>query len=173
MAEKSVFSGGKPVPAQDLHFEYANNGSGFQATGNYAGGVEQFKVTCKTGSQKLHLTRMIIYLEDVGNFNSSVYGVNITLTNGITVVVYDADDTELQRLTCEDAVLTNAQWARLCYDASYLSWGNGNDSLTVRWTFERSGKPVSLTSGQYLAVELNDDFTGLEDHTFMLQGHYS
>lgn len=173
MAEKSIYAGGKPVPPEALVFEYLSNGSTVQAVGNYSGAVEEFAIECKTGSQRLHIARMIVYLEDVGAFPSDKYGYNLTLTNGIHVYVHDAAHAVVAHLNHDLPVYTNAQWGRLCYDVDYQNYGTGNDSLAVRWTFERSGKPVTLSPGQHLTVALEDDFTGLVDHTFMVQGYYA
>ena len=173
--ESQIYAGGKPVPAQDLVLEYLSNGSTVHAVGNYLATADDFRITCKTGSQKLHIFRMVVYIEDAGKFVSDKYGYDLALVNGVHVTVRDADDTELKHLDGAVPVLTNAQWGGLCYDTRVDQYGTGsaNGSLVVRWTFANTGKLVSLSSGQYFSVELNDDFTGLIDHTFMVQGYYS
>ncbi len=176
MAEKSLYSGGKPVAPEEMLFFYLSNGATHQVLGNYSDagtGAEEFKVTCKTGSQRLHINRMIVYVEDVGTFPSDKYGYNLALTNGIHVAVQNASDVEIKDLDGNQNVKTNAQWSRLCYDVAYQPYGSGNDSLSVRWTFGNSGKKVSLSSGQSLVVTANDDFSGLVEHTFMVQGYYA
>ena len=174
MGEKSLFAGQKPVPSEYLHYDYLSNGSTINAVGNYSGAEEHFKITCKEGSQKLHIYRLIIYLEDVGAFKSDRYGVDLVLTNGIHVRTHNGGDTVHADLTAADPIMTNAQWGALCYDVSLDTFGTGNNgSLTVRWTLANAGAPVTLSAGEYLAVDLEDDYTGLVKHTFMAQGYYS
>ena len=174
MAESEEYASSKPVAPADMVFEYLSNGSTVHATGNYLSAADDFRITCKTGSQKLHLYRMVAYIEDSGAFLSAKYGADLTLVNGIHVTIRDTDDAELAHLDGGVPILTNAQWGALCYDVSLDTFGAGNNgSLAVRWTFANSGKLLSLSSGQYLSVELNDDFTSLIDHTFMVQGYYN
>jgi len=174
MAEKSLYAGGKPVSAGKLVTQFLSNGATHQAVGNYSSGVEQFQIVADVGSQQLHLARMIVHIEDVGNFDSGRYGNNIILTNGIHIVAYDADGTTvLKDLDGNEGVLTNSGWGALCHDVTLHDYGLGNNSVTARWTFARTGKPLTLSSGQMLSVDLNDDFTGLEAHTFMVQGYYA
>ena len=172
--ESQLYASGKPVHPDRLHFDYMTNGVTKDAVGDYTSAVERFKITCETGSQKLHLHRMIIYLEDVGAFKSAKYGVDLDLSSGVHVRVHAADDSIHADLTASDPIITNAQWGALCYDVTLDTFGTGNNgSLAVRWTLANAGVPVTLTSGEYLAVDLNDDFTGLEKQTFMVQGYYA
>ena len=174
MAEKALHAGQKPVPPSALHFDYLSNGSTTNAIGNYAAGVERFKITCKQGSQKLHISRLIVYIEDVGNFQSGKYGTDLVLSEGVHVMVHDAADAMLADLTAAQSIITNAQWGALCYDVTVDKFGTGNNnSLLARWTFSNAGAPVTLSAGEYLAVDLNDDFSGLVKHTFMAQGYYA
>ena len=172
MAEMEVIASTHLVRPESLHFDYLSNGSTINAIGNYAT-TERFKITCEPGSRQLHIYRMIIYIEDVGAFKSAKYGVDIDLTEGIHVKAHAADDSVLADLTAATPVKTNAQWGSLCYDVRLNTYGTGNNgALTVRWTFNNAGAPVSLSEGEYLAVDLKDDFTGLVTHNFMAQGHY-
>ena len=173
MAQQSVHVSQKPVPSEHLHFDYLSNGATINAVGNYAT-EEHFKITCKTGSQKLYIHRMVIYLEDVGAFKSDKYGVDLTLVNGIHVRTHDADDSVHADLTADAPIMTNAQWGALCYDVTMDTFGTGNNgSLIVRWTFSNAGAPVTLSAGEYLAVDLEDDYTALVKQTFMVQGYYA
>ena len=173
MAQQSVFAGQKPVPSEAMRFKYLTNGATTNAVGNYAS-VEQFKIACRTGSQQLHVARMVVYYEDVGQFVTNKYGYDLVLVNGISVVVRNEDDSLVTDLTDGVPVATNARWSALCYDTRPDDYGAGpNGSLSVRWTFANAGAPLSLSPGQYLAAELHDDFTGLVAHTFMVQGYYS
>jgi len=172
MAEKSLYAGQKPVPPASMRFVYLSNGSTTDGVGNYTT-PEEFKITCETGSRKLHIARMIVYIEDAGSFDMEKYGNGLTLVNGIHISVKDSGGTEIVDLDGGVNVFSNGGWGALCHDVTVHTYGTGNNSLTARWTFAKSGTPVSLSSGEEFIVTLHDDFTALVKHTFMIQGFYS
>ena len=157
------------VHASNWISEYLSNGATIHAIGNYAGAVEQFTYR---PTRRIEVHRLIIYIQDTGNFSVSTYGNGVILTNGIRVVVRDANDALLGALDGGEPIKSNADWSSLCYDINYLSFGTGDNALAVRWTFERAGAPIRIdgTEGHYLSVELNDSFLALTDHTFNVQG---
>ena len=157
------------VRAENWVSSYLTNGVTIHAVGNYAAAVEQFKYS---PTRKVELHRLITYIQDTGNFSVSTYGNGVILTNGIRVVVRHADDTLIQAIDGGEPIKANADWSSLCYDINYHSFGVGDNALAVRWTFERAGAPILIdgTLGEYLAVELNDSFLTLTDHTFNVQG---
>lgn len=140
-----------------------------QATGNYASTPTTFKFTGT--AKRTYLNRMIVYLEDSGNFSTENYGAGLAaLTNGIEVLLYDSAGTEVDDLTGGIAIKSNGGWARVCHDVSYIEFGAGDNVLSVRWTFANSGKPLLLPRGGELRVALSDDCSGFVEHTFMVQG---
>ena len=171
MGEKVIAVHEPYVAPESMVYAYLMNGS-IQGVGDYSSAPHELTYTCRTGRQNLHIERMIVYIEDVGSFPTDKYGYNVVLTNGIHVAVHSADETEQVDLDGGQNIFTNAQWAAVCYDVNFLNLGSGNDSLSVRWTFANAGSPIILKSGEHFTVTLNDDFTGLEAHTFMIQGHY-
>ena len=117
------------------------------------------------------LHRMMVTIADNGVVTPATYGALAELTNGVHLVVYDDDDSELLHLDAQHPIKTNMDWASFCFDVDINSQGAGNDSyVNARWTFAKSGQPVVLKAGQYLSVNLEDDFTGLDHHHFMVQG---
>lgn len=172
MAEKVVSVDGREIPASDLVFGFMSNGSGIQANGNYAASPEVFKYTCKTGSQKLHLISVTTFIEDAGNFGSDVYGFDVDLTNGIKMGFYEPDDTVL--IESSGNVHTNTDWAALTGNfVLHLFQGSGNKTASVVWSFTEEIPVATLSSGQYHAFTLEDDFTGLVAHTFAIKGYYA
>lgn len=150
-----------------------DNGDGTgnkNAIGNYSLGVENFYYQ-STGYSTIN--RMIVSIEDGQNMRAEYYAaLNGPLTNGILIKIIDSDGlTELRDITDNVPIVANAQWGALCYDVDIKTWGAGNEVLLVRWTFSAAGiDPISLSPGQSLRVILNDDFTGLVRHGFMIQG---
>jgi hypothetical protein len=140
------------------------------ANGNYATTAETFYLEAGA-NEVVNIARMLVTVEDSTGMDATKYGNNITLTNGISVHCEGPDAVKMFDLTDPDVpIKTNAEWGMYCHDASLKTWGSGNDLLLVRWTFERSGTPVQLHPGDKLIITLNDNFTGLVAHRFLLQG---
>ena len=160
-----------PVHPQHRIDSFLSNGSTVRANGDYSSGVERFIWTPLT-DRIAHIARMLITLEDTGAFDAAKYGNNIVLTNGITVHVRNvANDSQVHNLTA-GPVLNNSDWGARAFDSQVNSWGVGNEILAVRWTFSRAGSPIVLDDSMYLSVDLHDDFTGLVNHRFLIQGEY-
>ncbi len=161
-----------PVRAENWVSSFLTDGSTIHAIGNYADaglGLTQFKFA---PTRKVAVHRMIAYIQDTGNFSVSTYGNGITLANGLRLLVRKADDSLIQAIDGGTPIQANADWSSLCYDINYHSFGVGDNALAVRWTFSRAGAPILIdgTLGEYLVMELNDDFSSLTDHTFCAQG---
>lgn len=153
------------------YLDTAGNGTGTKnAIGDYST-PDEFYISGPS-SGRMVLERMIIHVRDGSGFSAEKYGGLTALTNGLSVAVVTEGETV--DLTDGVPVKTNAAWGRLCYDLAFHITGAGDDFMSVRWTFSRSGKPIVLKSAtDKLGVTLNDDMTGLVEHYFMVQGYYS
>lgn len=118
----------------------------------------------------LLVRRAVIFVEDTGNFQASQFGALPQLTNGIDFAVYDDDDTIRSDLLGGIPIRSNAGWSRYMYDVQYLSFGSGSNYFVCRWTFERAGRPLRVSSDNYIGVQINDDLTGLDEFTVQFQG---
>jgi hypothetical protein len=149
------------------------NGTGTKsALGNYTSAAEEFYIQPPEGEQ-YRLTRMIVSVADTPAMQAEEYGnLGAALTNGITVSVHNSQGLLYDLTDPAFPVKTNAGWAYMCYDAQMLTWGAGDELLVARFTFLKSGAPVVLRSweGEKLVVTLNDNFTGLIAHSFLVQG---
>ena len=158
---------------QDNFYRYLTSDGrydgGKQATGDHT--PARFYVG--SPGRVITINRLIVHISDAANPSSDEYGnLGAALTNGIAVNVKDVSGTVVLDLTDALPIKTNADWGRVCYDVQLTSFGAGNDFIQVRWTFAKSGRPLTLPPGYTFGVDLNDDFTGLDGHTFMAQGHY-
>jgi hypothetical protein len=144
-----------------------SSGGEIDAIADYSSVVTEFSFNAEGYSTSC--TRLLVTVEDSTGMDAGKYGNNITLTNGINLLVLNSDDTVEELLTPEP-IFTNAEWGTFCYDVDLKTWGAGNDLLLVRWTFDKAGSPVDLKKDQRLVVQLNDDFTGLVKHRFLVQG---
>lgn len=151
------------------------DGSGTKnANGDYSGTVTDFKLSHPADAQvDCFISRMIVHIEDTANPSAAHYGnTGAALTNGIQILKLDADGATIQDITDDSTIKKNSQWGEYCFDVVLDSFGSGNDYVQVRWTFAKTGTPLRLGPGEQLAIRLNDDLTGLINHTFMLQGYY-
>lgn len=148
------------------------NGTGsINANGNYSGAVEEFYIAPAVG-ETFEFHRMIVDIRDTGAFSADNYGALAgPLTNGIEVQ-HKTASTVIHDITDGNPVQSNAEWGSFCYDIDYVSFGSGDNFVKVRWTFKKSGKPITVNgdSSEYLAIVLNDNFTGIVTHTFAFQG---
>jgi len=153
------------------YLDTVGDGSGTKnANGNYSGGLQEFKIV--PGNNKIFIiNRMIVQIRDSGQFTASTYGALGALNNGVFVRTKNGSGVKVD-LTDNLAIKSNAEWGRVCYDTQLISWGVGDSFILVRWTFGRSGTQIWLDNsrGDYLSVDLNDDFTGLVAHYFLVQG---
>lgn len=147
------------------------DGSGtVNATGNYASAATDFYFEA---AEDCFIYRMIVSIEDTSGMQADEYGnLGAALTNGWELKVKDASDVVLSDETAGVAVKTNAGIGRNCFDVDVKSWGitPTDELLVARWTFEKDSQPLFLRQGDKLVIALNDNFTGLVDHYFMVKG---
>lgn len=111
------------------------DGSGTKvATGNYSdggSGLTVFKIAPGAG-EIFRIARLITHYADEGPVNNgSVYGTNITLTNGIVVTLTDAHGTDVS-LTNSLPIKTNNDWGRWAYDITITSFVTGTNYYQSR-----------------------------------------
>jgi len=152
------------------------NGDGTGLTdviGNYAGAEEIFFIQPPI-SEIYVLHRLIIFYQDVGQMQPETYGNNITLTNGINLRKQD-DNNTLINLNDSLPIISNADWARNCFDLTITDRGAGagNDNfLAARWSFDKAGTPIYLNgaANERFEMTFNDNFSGLVQQRFTVQG---
>lgn len=151
-----------------------DGGGTINAIGNYSGTADDFYIEAQAG-ERIGIARVIVQIEDSGAFDAGTYGNGVALTNGITVLVLDSENSTIIDLTGGEPIKKNSDWGRLCYDVQVLDWGTGNEFCLARWTFSRmsdQGDPLILSEGQKLVFRLNDDFSGLVGHRFFIEGEH-
>lgn len=159
---------------QDLLFSALTlNGDGSTISQNVNGAVTPQRFWYQPpANRKAHIHRMMVTLRDGQAVTAEKYGAQDELANGIEVKV-SKDATTLDELTFPgENVKTNAGWAAYCYDSKPLDFGNGDNYVQVRWTFSRSGQPITLdgSNGERLEMTINDDLTGLVNQVSVIQG---
>jgi len=151
------------------------DGSGTKsAIGNYSetGDGETIFRIAPPANTIYYVSRMLVHVVDSGSFDSGSYGNAITLVNGIAMKLVNSGGL-VQDMLDGVPIITNPDWARQCYDVSSSSYGSGNETLSVRWTFTKAGKFIALSgdNGDELQVVFHDDFSDLVAHYFQVQGY--
>lgn len=115
------------------------------------------------------ITRTIMKIQDAGAMDAEKYGNGITLTKGLRFYKRDKDNNVIQELTAYP-LLSSGDLSGHCHDVTRHAFGTGDEVLSVRWSFDKSGEAIFLDPGESIGVLLNDSFVGLTDHKFIIQG---
>jgi hypothetical protein len=126
------------------------------------------------------LSQMIVFICDAvtGGFDPAKYGNRAALVNGVQILHTDKNDNIIQDLTHGFPITTNGQWMRPAFNVNVLD-NNTNMAMSVLWRFgqgipqgyeEEGQNPIILLSEDKFKIILEDDFSGLIEHTFIVQG---
>lgn len=116
------------------------------------------------------ITRLIVYIEDGGNWRNSWYGgLGSALTNGIKIYYKQSGGSKIY-INPDIPVKSSGSYSSLMYDVTFLSFGAGDDALTCRFTFSKA-TPLSLDNGGEIGIELFDNLSNLTFHYFNVQGY--
>lgn len=150
------------------------NGTGTDsAIGDYSS-VEGIFYVQPSLNQVLTLHRLIVCIQDGQGFRAERYvSLGAALSNGVALRVSN-DKGIVTDVTNGNPIVNNAGWGGLCYDVDLKTWGAGDEILLARYSFDKAGTQIALDgdNGDKFEVLLNDNFTGVVTHRFMVQGHY-
>jgi hypothetical protein len=131
----------------------------------------RFYREAQTG-QILRIASLLVNIEDATGFVAEDYGnLAAALTNGISVHTETAAGVVVSDLTDGNPVKSNSEWGKFCYPTNYVAFGAGNDFLQAFWKFSDSGMPLRLKTGERFVVTVHDDLSGLDMHSFVIQGY--
>jgi len=131
---------------------------------------QNFYLKCLSGQKGLTVHRLLAYIRDTGSFDAGAYGNGITMANGIEIALVGSDGAIKIDLLDGIPIKSSGDWARQCFDIDHQSFGQGDDFMTVRWTFTKTGMPLSVGPLESIRVTINDDLTDLVEHKFQFQG---
>lgn len=159
-----------PVPQYRSHILKDENGI-FNAITDCSGVTYPYFFTPGAG-QIFRAQRLLITVED-SLIAADNYGNLSELTHGIEVGCCTGQTNMFVSLTEERPIVNNVGWATHCYDMVEHTFGAGNNFITARWSFDKGHVPIRLDGNedQYLTIFCNDDFQGLVNHTFVIQGY--
>lgn len=137
---------------------------------DYSSAVTDFFVQ-PAANEFMAITRMIVEIVDSA-FSAAGYGALAALTNGIEVLFEDNRQTPAEYSLTEEKIKSVSNWGSYCYDTGRDAYGAGDETMHIRWTFEKAGIVPVLEGSQNdkCIVRVNDNFTGLVEHRFQVQG---
>lgn len=146
------------------------DGSGTNnAIGNYSGGAQSFKMTVPVGTSYT-VSNLIIYLAGGTAFTNDGYGSIInSLANGWTIKIYKSG--VLNDLLDGNLIKANRDLESISTSICHPTFGGLADSLVATISFSSYGMPFYISESEYIEVILNDNFSGLAKHQFIVQGH--
>ena len=132
-----------------------------------------FKIKPDIG-EIVNITRIMVYIEDAGTFDSGKWGNAVVLTNGINFS-NKIEDVVSDILGFN--IKTHGDMSSVCFDISHETFGSGNEFVCYRWTFTKAGDAIQLQGeadghADELQVTINDDMTDLVSQYIVAQGYY-
>ncbi len=119
-----------------------------------------------------YMSRIMVYVQDTGNFDATLYGNAIVMTNGYhSWHTHEGHDHVL--VPASVGVKTTGDLAANMFNIQHEAFGTGDEWLAAPFVFEEVGGPVVLNgdAGDTFNVEFRDDLSGLNKHHFTLQGY--
>lgn len=141
------------------------------ANGNYAIVNKTFSAAPPAG-EIWYISRIMVYVQDTGNFDATLYGNGIVMANGYhSWHTHKGHDHVL--MPAEAGVKSTGDLAANMFGIQHEAFGTGDEWLAAPFIFEDIGGPVVLNGddNESFNVEFRDDLTGLNKHYFTLEGY--
>ncbi len=124
--------------------------------------------------EKYTVHRIIISVQDGGAWTADKFGSLTALGNGVLMDV-EAGGASVLDLLDGVPITANASWGAFCYDVDLKTWGAGESLLAARWSFDKSGYPLTIDGGQSesLVATIQDDLSDLTAFRIACQGYIS
>lgn len=163
--------------ANEFQLSATKGGSPVEGTDDSAGVwtvvrmAEDFYVQ-QTGAGAYHIARLIFEIIDDG-IEATKFGALTALTNGVVVNWQDSSDSLYATFT-PDSIKQTSDFGKYAFDLTVSSFSPGasaTDVMLSRFTLSRflPGELV-LESGDKLALNVNDDLTGITSFTVTAEG---
>jgi hypothetical protein len=161
------------MKATGFHFKYFRNGASKElAVAASPGSPAHFDVEVPTGElDQVTVRRVCGYIID-GATTPAKFGGLTALTNGLRVVVVDADGNDVLDFLDGETIKSNADIGILTGVDAPIIPAAGDDAIPIRWTLSNGvGEPgLELEPGQKLRVTVQDDISDLTFFRLFAQG---
>ena len=138
--------------------EFLTNGGTSNATGNYIA-MTEFKFTA---TETCYVHQLILFLDVPNNPEGDRYsGINGGLTNGIQIYYKSKSSSDKIYLASANDHIDFGSWSHSTV---------GDFGMQVKLDFNDGKTCIKLYEGGEFGVELNDDFSSLDFHRFVIIG---
>ena len=115
--------------------------------------------------------RANILYTDTGSMDPGAFGNGGSVSNGFNLQYLDPDGNEVCDLMGAATITINADWHLVAgVDAQPLSYGQGDEAFSVRWSFDKYSEGLYCPAGYRISVTLNDNWTFLTSFRVAVQG---
>jgi len=158
---------------QDLKKDYfqgfLTNSGIKEAVGDFSLDQEDYEYI-NIDKRKLFITNLTICIEDNAKLKFDKYGAETKLKKGIKLY-YTSSGKKTYIFGEEQSVRCNRDWLQYSCDLEQISFNNNHSFLKIKFNFHKENNQyIILPKGEKICMELNDDFSGLENQTFHLTG---
>lgn len=166
---------GNYIVRQPFQHYLDTNGDGTgtdDATGDYSATATDFYYAPSVGVTA-EITKLIVHVTDKGQFTFDGYGAIASgvITTGYSLLVERLGVIVLE-ITNGLPIISNADMTHLNTDYNKTAFASNEESAGVSIDQEAFGGPLLMHGdlGDKLIARLNDNYTGLEDHHFIIYG---
>ena len=117
-----------------------------------------------TATDTTFIEAMFITIMDAGSMNAQTYGNLAALTNGINIFYNTGSKTYINP---DIPITKNGEWAILAQDHVLFVYG-ANEMTRAHIHFHT---PIKIKNTETFGIELQDNFTGLQNYYFTIQGY--
>lgn len=160
----------KPDSLISVFLKNDSNSSEMNVSGTTGGGAKKFKYVVPSGSTFL-AERLNILIVDRNMIPYGFGGLDI-LTNGIFVQHFSASGDRLKTFFDEGPIKTHSHFTYVAGVDLRLDPAGGvnDDSLSIRWTFNKVGAALLMEAGERMEFSIEDDLTDLTEFKAMIHG---
>ncbi len=144
------------------------------AIGDYSASPVDFKYTRPKGSEgDLFINSLVIHLQSPVKINAQGYGASMApLINGIQLFAENSSTVTIHDFTSGIPIKTNSDWNRFGGKTNVDPYSGGDYFFKASFRAVPPAEPFFLIPEHSIGLTLNDDFTGLINHTFFIEGDF-
>jgi len=155
---------------KDVFQTFLKHGENFEAIGDYTFEMEEYNYK-NENRKKLFITRLDIMIEDNAKMKYNKYSAESILKNGVHIF-YTSKGIKHYITDKELPIKANRDWLHYPCKVEQHSFNNNHSFIKIIFNFMKDFTPIILEKNDVFGVELNDDFSGLENHTFHINGFH-
>lgn len=148
-----------------------NEDGNMEAIGDYSFDIEEYTHK-NVENKKLFISRLDILIEDNAKLRFDRYGAETVLKSGIKLY-YTRKGEKVYIAGDELSIKCNRDWLQYSCEVNQHYFNNNHSFMKISFNLSKDlNQHIVLEKTESIGVELNDDFSGLENHTFHITGFH-